>query len=122
MRLSALPNLWISGRVDVVEAFDATSWFDPVSVSFGLVRANRPFTATRTAEIGGVGASSVDVQFDAAPPSGLSLTASTTASTLSATLSIDRTVPNGDYSGDLAVIGTDSRTYLIPFWVRVTGR
>jgi minor extracellular serine protease Vpr len=110
------------GRVDVVEAFDATSWFDPVSVSFGLVRANRPFTDTRTVAVGGSGASSVDVQFDAAPPPGLTLTASTTASTLSATLSLDRTVPNGDYSGDLLVIGTDGRTYLIPFWVRVTGR
>jgi hypothetical protein len=108
--------------VDVVEAFDATSWFDPVSVSFGVVRANRPFTATRTVAIGGAGAASVDVQFDVAPPAGLTLTASTTASVLSATLSLDRTVGNGDYSGDLVVIGTDSRTYRIPFWVRVTGR
>lgn len=39
------------GRVDVVEAFGATTWFDPVSVSFGQVRANRPFTATRTVSV-----------------------------------------------------------------------
>jgi minor extracellular serine protease Vpr len=109
------------GRVDVVEAFNATTWFDPVSVSFGVVRANRPFSATKTVAVAGVSPTAVAVDFDRPPPPGLSLTASTGAGSISATLQIDRTVPNGDYSGDL-VVTTPADTYLIPFWVRVIGR
>ncbi|MGH9246347.1 MAG: S8 family serine peptidase [Acidimicrobiales bacterium] len=110
------------GRVDVVEAFDATTWFDPVSVSFGLLRGNRPFTETHTVAVIGAGATNAAVVFDSPPPAGLSLTAALDGGALSLTMSIDRSVPNGDYTGDISVTGTDGQTYLIPFFVRVTGR
>jgi hypothetical protein len=62
------------------------------------------------------------VQFAKPPPAGLSLTASLSGRTLSLALTLDRSVPNGDYSGDIKVTGTDGQTYLLPFFVRVTGR
>lgn len=110
------------GRVDVVEAFDAATWFDPVSVSFGLVRGNRPFSETRTVAVNGTPASSVAVQFAASPPAGLSLTAALDGGAVSVALTLSRGVPDGDYSGDIQVTGTDGQTYLVPFWVRVTNR
>ena len=105
------------GRVDVVEAFAATAWFDPVSVSFGQLRGNRPFSETRTVATHGA-VTSVAVAFAAAPPAGLSLTASLSGGTITATMTIDRSVPGGDYSGDL-VVTDGGDVYLIPFWVRV---
>jgi minor extracellular serine protease Vpr len=110
------------GRVEVPAAFAATSWFDPVSVSFGEVRANRPFTASRTIAVGGAAAVSAQVVFAATPPSGLSVTATATAGGVTVSASIDRTVPNGDYSGDIRVTAADGSVYLVPFFVRVTGR
>jgi minor extracellular serine protease Vpr len=112
------------GRVDVVEAFDAATWFDPVSVSFGQVRANRQFSETRTVAVTAdpAAAASAAVSFASPPPAGLTLTPSLSGGTLSLTMTIERSVPNGDYSGDVAVTATDGQTYLIPFWVRVTGR
>lgn len=109
------------GRVDVVEAFDATIWFDPVSVSFGQVQANRRFSQTRSVAVTAdpAGATASAVVFAAPPPAGLALTASLAGDTLTLALSIDRGVPNGDYSGDVQVSGSDGQTYLVPFWVRV---
>ena len=109
------------GRVDVVAAIDATSWFAPVSVSFGEVRANRPFSDSRMIEVNGASADSVAVSFAGAPPAGLSLTAATDGGTVTVDLSIDRTVGNGDYSGDVE-ISAGGTTYLVPFFVRVSGR
>jgi minor extracellular serine protease Vpr len=108
------------GRVDVVEAFAATTWFDPVSVSFGLVRGNRPTHLVRTVAVHGP-ASDVSVSHAAAPPAGLTVTASLSGGTITAELSLSRTVPNGDYSGDLVVVG-DGDVYLVPFFVRVANR
>ena len=105
------------GRVDVLEAFGAAAWFDPVSVSFGQLTGSRPFSETRTVAVHGT-ATSVAVAFAAAPPPGLSLTASLAGGTITAVMSIDRSVAGGDYSGDLVVTG-GGETYLIPFWVRV---
>lgn len=109
------------GRVDVVEAFDAEAWFDPVSVSFGLVRGNRPSSQIRTVTVNGA-ASGVAVEFAAAPPAGVDLNATLSGSTLTASLSLGGGVPDGDYSGDLVVTGGDGQTYRLPFWVRVTNR
>jgi minor extracellular serine protease Vpr len=112
------------GRVDVVEAFNATTWFDPVSVSFGELRGNRRFSETRTVAVNAdpAGAASAAVVFDSPPPAGLTLTAALSGGTITLSMTIDRSVPNGDYSGDVRVMGTDGQSYLIPFWVRVTGR
>jgi minor extracellular serine protease Vpr len=110
------------GRVDVAEAFDATTWFDPVSVSFGLVQGNRRFTEKQRVEVNGVAASGVAVDFDSPPPAGVSLSAVLSGGDVELTMSIDRGVANGDYSGDAVVTGTDGQGYRIPFWVRVTNR
>jgi minor extracellular serine protease Vpr len=110
------------GRVDVVEAFNATTWFDPVSVSFGLVRGNRPFSETKTVDVQGTPAAGVAIAFDDVPPTGLSLAASLIGGDVAATLTLSRGVPDGDYSGDIVVTGSDGQTYLVPFWVRVTNR
>jgi minor extracellular serine protease Vpr len=112
------------GRVDVVEAFNAATWFDPVSVSFGLVRANRRFAETRTVSVTAdpAGAASAAVTFAAAPPAGLTLTTALSGGSLSLTMTITRAVPSGDYSGDVVVTAIDGQTYRIPFFVRVTGR
>jgi minor extracellular serine protease Vpr len=110
------------GRVDVVGAFDATTWFDPVSVSFGILQGNRPFSQTRTVAINGTDAASAAVLFDEAPPAGLEVTVDIVGGELTVTMTVDRKFPPGDYSGDIVVTGTDSRVYLIPFWVRVTQR
>jgi minor extracellular serine protease Vpr len=110
------------GRVDVVAAFDATSWFAPVSVSFGEVRANRPFSASSTIAVNGSSAAAADVMFADPAPSGLSLTATVDGDSVTLDLSIDRTVANGDYEGDVQITAADSGTYLVPFFVRVTGR
>lgn len=110
------------GRVDVVAAFAATSWFAPVSVSLGEVRGNRPFSQTRTIAVNGTPATSVEVLFADPAPAGFSLTASTDGGTVTLAASIDRTVGNGDYEGDLQITGMDGQTYLVPFFARVTGR
>jgi minor extracellular serine protease Vpr len=110
------------GRVDVVGAFDATTWFDPVSVSFGILQGNRPFSQTRTVAINGTDAASAAVLFDEAPPAGLEVTVDIVGGELTVTMTVDRKFPPGDYSGDIVVTGTDSGVYLIPFWVRVTQR
>lgn len=110
------------GRVDVPAALDATSWFDPVSVSFGEVRANRPFSQSRTIAVHGAAAASAEVVFAEAPPAGFSLTATADGGEIALDASIDRTVPNGDYAGDVRVTSDDGATYLVPFFVRVTGR
>jgi minor extracellular serine protease Vpr len=110
------------GRVDVVEAFDADTWFDPVSVSFGLVRGNRPSSQTQTVAVTGSGASVEGIVWFATPPAGVELTAVLSGSTLSVTLTLGRAVPNGDLSGDVVVSDTSGNTYLIPFWVRSTNR
>jgi hypothetical protein len=110
--------------LDAVEGLDATTWFDPVSVSFGQLRANRPFSQTRTVRVVAdpAAAASAVIEFASAPPAGLSLTATLSGPTISLTMTIDRTVPNGDYSGDVEVSSTDGETYLIPFFVRASGR
>jgi minor extracellular serine protease Vpr len=110
------------GRVDVPAAFAATSWFDPVSVSLGELRGNRPFSQTHTVAVNGTPATAAEVVFAGAAPAGISATASLAGDTVTIDASIDRTVPNGDYEGDLAITGADGRTYLVPFFVRVTGR
>jgi minor extracellular serine protease Vpr len=109
------------GRLDMVEAFNAATWFDPVSVSFGIVRANRLFSETRTVQVNGSAATAATVVFDSPPPAGLTLTASLGSGTLSLAINIDRNVLNGDYRGDVRVTA-GGQTYLVPFWVRVTGR
>jgi minor extracellular serine protease Vpr len=109
------------GRVDVVEAFAADTWFDPVSVSFGLVRGNRPSSQTQTVAVTG-SATAASVVFFATPPAGVDVTASLTGSTLTVTLNLGRAVPDGDYSGDVVVTDASGGTYLIPFWVRVANR
>jgi minor extracellular serine protease Vpr len=108
------------GRVDVVEAFAADAWFEPVSVSFGRLNGNKPFNETRTVTVHGT-ATAVSVSWFVAPPPGVSLTATTDGSSISATMSIGASVPNGDYSGDLVVTAGGDQ-YLIPFWVRVANR
>jgi len=110
------------GRVDVVEAFAADTWFDPVSVSFGLVRGNKPSTQTRTVAVNGPGAAVEGIVWFATPPPGVQVTAVVSGSTLTVTLALSRAVPNGDYSGDVVVSDTGGGTYLIPFWVRVANR
>jgi minor extracellular serine protease Vpr len=110
------------GRLDVPAAADATTWFDPVSVSFGEVRANRPFSQTTTVGASGVPITSAEVTFAAPPPAGLSLTAAVAGDTVSLTMDVDRTVGDGDYEGDVVITGADGRTYLVPFFVRVVGR
>jgi minor extracellular serine protease Vpr len=110
------------GRVDVVAAFAATSWFAPVSVSFGELRGNRPFSQTRAIMVNGTPAASVEVQFADPAPAGFSLTATTDGGTVTLDASIDRTVADGDYEGDVEITGTDGASYLVPFFVRVTGR
>jgi minor extracellular serine protease Vpr len=108
------------GRVDAVEAFDATTWFDPVSVSFGLLRGNKPFHQTQTVALHGVAATSASVLFAGTPPAGLTVTATINGSNLLVAMSIDRSVGSGDYSGDIVVAGADGRDYRVPFWVRVS--
>ncbi|MPZ28144.1 MAG: S8 family serine peptidase [Micromonosporaceae bacterium] len=110
------------GRVDVVAAFDATSWFDPVSVSLGEVRASRPFSQTHTIAVNGTPAASAEVMFSEPAPAGFSLTATVDGELVTLDAAIDRTVGNGDYEGDVQITGTDGQTYLVPFFVRVTGR
>lgn len=110
------------GRVDVVAAFDATSWFDPVSVSFGEVRANRPFSQTATVAVNGSPATTAEVLFADPAPAGLSLTATASGDAVTLSMTIDRTVGNGDYEGDVRITSEDGSAYLIPFFVRVTGR
>jgi minor extracellular serine protease Vpr len=110
------------GRVDAVTAFDATSWFAPVSASFGEVRAMRPFSESRTIAVNGSPAAAAAVLFAAPPPAGLSLIATADGGTVMLDISIDRTVGNGDYQGDVLVTGADGGMYLVPFFVRVTGR
>jgi minor extracellular serine protease Vpr len=110
------------GRVDVVEAFDATTWFDPVSVSFGLVQGNRKFSETMIVEVQGTPAASVAVAFAAAPPAGVVLSAAPDSGDVRVTLSLSTSVPDGNYSGDVIVTGTDGRTSRIPFWFRVINR
>ena len=103
-------------------AFDATSWFAPVSASFGEVRAMRPFSESRTIAVNGSPADDAAVLFAAPPPAGLSLIATAGGGTVTLDISIDRTVGNGDYQGDVLVTGADGGMYLVPFFVRVTGR
>jgi hypothetical protein len=93
-----------------------------VSVSFGILQGNRPFSQTRTVAINGTDAASAAVLFDEAPPAGLEVTADIVGGELTVTMTVDRKFPPGDYSGDIVVTGTDSGVYLIPFWVRVTQR
>jgi minor extracellular serine protease Vpr len=110
------------GRVDVVEAFAADTWFAPVSVSFGLVRGNKPSTQSRAVAVNGSGASVEDIVWFAAPPPGVELTAVMSGSTLTVTLALGRAVPSGDYSGDVVVSDAGGGVYLVPFWVRVANR
>ena len=110
------------GRVDVVAAFEATSWFAPVSVSFGELRGNRPFAESATIAVGGAPATGAEVQFASPPPAGLVLTATVAGDSVTLDASIDRTVGNGDYQGDVEITGADGASYLVPFFVRVTGR
>jgi minor extracellular serine protease Vpr len=109
------------GRVDVVEAFNAATWFDPVSVSFGLVQGRRPFNETRIVAVEGAPATSASVAFSGTAPAGLLLTAVIVAGDLSVNLSLDRTVPNGVYTGDI-VVAAAGQSYRIPFWVAVANR
>jgi hypothetical protein len=110
------------GRVDVVAAFDATSWFAPVSVSLGELRGNRPFSQTRTIAVNGTPAAGAEVLFTTPAPAGFSLTASADGDSVTLEADLDRTVDNGDYWGDIRITGTDGHTYLVPFFVRVAGR
>jgi minor extracellular serine protease Vpr len=110
------------GRVDVVEAFEGTTWFDPVSVSFGRVRGNERSNKTRIVTVNGVSAVSATVQFAAAPPQGLTVSATVDGTEVAVMLSVNSAVPSGDYSGDITVTGIDGRTYLVPFWARVVNR
>jgi minor extracellular serine protease Vpr len=110
------------GRVDVVAAFDATSWFAPVSVSLGELRGNRPFSQTRTIAVNGTPAAGAEVLFTTPAPAGFSLTASADGDSVTLEADLDRTVDNGDYWGDIRIAGTDGHTYLVPFFVRVAGR
>jgi minor extracellular serine protease Vpr len=110
------------GRVDVAEAFEATTWFDPVSVSFGLVRRNERSAKTRIVTVNGASAISATVQFAATPPQGLTISVTTDGPQVVVMLSFNSAVPIGDYSGDIAVTGSDGRTCLVPFWARVVDR
>jgi minor extracellular serine protease Vpr len=110
------------GRVDAVAALAATSWFAPVSVSFGELRGNRLFSESRTIAVNGSPATAADVLFTAPPPAGLSLTATVDGGSVTLDASIDRSVGNGDYHGDIQITTADGGSYLVPFFVRVTGR
>jgi minor extracellular serine protease Vpr len=110
------------GRVDAVAALAATSWFAPVSVSFGELRGNRLFSVSRTIAVNGSPATAADVLFTAPPPAGLSLTATVDGGSVTLDASIDRSVGNGDYHGDIQITTADGGSYLVPFFVRVTGR
>jgi hypothetical protein len=106
------------GRLDVPASLDATSWFDPVSASFGLVRGNRPFGESRTITVNGTAATAAEVTFTSPPPAGLSISATLAGDTVNLDASVDRTVPNGDYQGDVLITTTDGGGYLVPFFVR----
>ncbi|MGH2378771.1 MAG: S8 family serine peptidase [Candidatus Limnocylindria bacterium] len=107
------------GRIDLVEAFDAATWFDPVSVSFGQHRGRAPVNVTRTLTVSGASASSVSVEAAGTLPAGLAITASVSGGAVTVTLTASRAVPGGDYSGDVVVTATDGQTYRAPFFVRL---
>lgn len=83
------------------------------------MRRNERSTKTRIVTVNGAPAISATVQFAATPPQGLTMAATIEGPQVVVTFSLNSTVPIGDYSGDIAVTGSDGRTSLVPFWARV---
>lgn len=115
------------GRVDLEAAMNATAAFAPASVSFGLRRGSAPVSESRTVTLFNASGSARTYTIAVsspepgvsiiAGPSPLVVSAGGTA-TFTVSLTIARTVPSGDYEGDITVTSGGS-TMLIPWWVRV---
>lgn len=109
------------GRIDMVEGFDAATFFDPVSVSFGENIGNRPLFRSVTVDVSGTAISGVAVEGDTSAD--LEVTATVNADgDLVVSLSASRTLADGDYEGDVVVTAADGQTYLVPWWVRIVQR
>jgi minor extracellular serine protease Vpr len=109
------------GRIDLVEAFNAATFFDPVSVSFGEIIGNRKVSASVTVDVTGSPVSSAEVITNEGDP-GLVVTSQVDANgDLVVSLEASRTVPNGQYDGDVRVTA-GGQTYLVPWWVRIVNR
>lgn len=110
------------GRIDLVEAFNAATFFDPVSVSFGEIIGNRKVSTSVTVDVfGPTGASTAEVITNKGA-AGLEVTAEINADgDLLVSLEASRTVPNGEYDGDVRVTA-GGQTYLVPWWVRIVNR
>ncbi len=116
------------GRVDLAAAKDAPGAFAPVSVSFGLQKGMAPVNESRTVTVFNTSTSSSRTYSVSviSPAPGVSITVSTGSLTVSANgtatftanLTVVRSVPSGDYEGDITVT-SGGKTMLIPWWVRV---
>lgn len=115
------------GRVDLAMAMDAAAAFAPASVSFGLQKGMAPVSMSRTVTVFNTGTSSRTYAISVADPEpGVDVNVSTgsltvgpgATATFNVTLSVARTVPSGDYDGDITVTFNGS-TMLIPWWVRI---
>jgi len=107
------------GRIDLVEAFDAATWFAPVSVSFGEIKGNPKINETQSVSFSGTDAVGVTVAF-VDPDPGVDVDASISGSEIVVTLTAARKQAAADYSGDLVVTASDGQTYLIPWFVRIS--
>ncbi|MGH9166484.1 MAG: S8 family serine peptidase [Acidimicrobiia bacterium] len=109
------------GRIDLVEAFNAATFFDPVSVSFGEIIGNRQVNASVIVDVTGSPVSAVSVITNNGDP-GLVVTAEVDGNgDLLVSLEVSRTVPDGEYDGDVQVTA-GGQTYLVPWWVRIVNR
>lgn len=107
------------GRIDLVEAFDAATFFDPVSVSFGEVTGNRKVSKSMTIATSGDAITLVSVTGDVSAD--LTVTAAVTNSSIVVTMEAARTLADGDYEGDI-VVEAGGQAYLVPWWVRIINR
>lgn len=110
------------GRLDMVEAFNAATFFDPVSVSFGEIIGNKNVSRSLTVEVFGTAGESAEVIY-ANPHSQLTVAASFDSNgDLVVTLDAGRALPSGNYEGDISVTAADGQTYLLGWWVRFVNR
>lgn len=108
------------GRIDLVEAFDAATTFDPVSVSFGRFVGNRPVDVSRTVAVAGAAVTSVSVT--GLPPANLTIESSIEAGSLLLSLQASRQLPPGNYGGDVVVTTLDGQTYSLPWFIQIVNR
>lgn len=115
------------GRVDLATAMNAAAAFSPVSVSFGLQKGMAPVSLSRTVTVFNTGAASRTYTISVTDPEpGVDINVSTSSltvapgatATFTVTLTVARSVPSGDYDGDITVTWSSS-TLLIPWWVRI---